>query len=212
MSRRVANRFAERGVVQPQFRQRLAGMELKIVSDKIAFCGCGARRLLGGSRHGRANHDRERRAGKLFKELDHLSPLRREKSITNQGAEPCMNSRHGLLCCRGPVNRLERTTKSLAGEVVRCEALFCAVCCFCSGRLPPGARRSRNFRPRSAFSSRKTRRSWRWHTCALWMALAPLPAEIKRWSSQTEKLSRSGIPPRQKLRTARKCWISPAGP
>ena len=43
-------------------------------------------------------------------------------------------------------------------------------------------------------------------------ACAPPLARIKRWSSQTEKLLRSAIPPPQKLPTAQKYSISPAAP
>ena len=49
---RVLNRFAKRGVVQPQFRQRLAGMKLEIVNYKIAFRCCWDGRLLRGTGRG----------------------------------------------------------------------------------------------------------------------------------------------------------------
>src|SRR5580658_2547690 len=34
----------------------------------------------------------------------------------------------GDLCCPGPVNRLQRATRSLIREVVRCEGFFCPAC------------------------------------------------------------------------------------
>jgi hypothetical protein len=61
--------------MQPQFRQRLAGVELKIVNDEVAFRGRGAGRLLSGARQSRQNHHYERPAKGAFEALEHLSPL-----------------------------------------------------------------------------------------------------------------------------------------
>ena len=46
----VALRFAQRAIVDPQFRQRLAGAEMEIVNDEIALRW---RRIFGGPNVGR---------------------------------------------------------------------------------------------------------------------------------------------------------------
>jgi hypothetical protein len=73
---RITNRFAERGVVQPQLGQRLAGMKLKIVNDEVAFRGSGAGRLLSKARNGRQKRGQKRPTDKIPEGLEHLSPLR----------------------------------------------------------------------------------------------------------------------------------------
>src|SRR5579859_3845156 len=83
---RVSNWLAERGVMQPQFWQRLTGTELKIVNYKIAFRRCRAGRLLRGGGHGHQKGRRERRAQKETGEVEHVSPLRTENlSQTREG-------------------------------------------------------------------------------------------------------------------------------
>jgi hypothetical protein len=74
MSSCIFNRLAQRRVMQTQFRQRLAGMKLKIVNDEIAFRGCGADRLLSGARHGRQSCCQEQCAENPFEQFAHLSP------------------------------------------------------------------------------------------------------------------------------------------
>src|SRR5580704_10040220 len=77
VSRPILHRLAQRRVMKPQFRQRLAGTKLKVVNNEVAFGGC-CGWLLRGARHGDPNHQRERRAERTFEVLKHVSPLRSE--------------------------------------------------------------------------------------------------------------------------------------
>src|SRR5580698_339806 len=58
------------------------------------------------------------------------------------------NVSYGPLFCRCPVNRLQRVTRSLVREVVRCEEFFCPACVSCFCHLSPGAKQSPSFRRR----------------------------------------------------------------
>src|SRR5271157_3756614 len=81
----ILHRPAQSRVMQAQFRQRFAGMELKIVNDEVTFRGRGADWLLGGTRHGRENYCQEHCPEKLYEEFDHLSPLRTKNLSQTEG-------------------------------------------------------------------------------------------------------------------------------
>src|SRR5579863_7448389 len=60
LARRISLRLAERGVMQPQFRKRLSGLEVKVMRDEVAFRGQQPRRSgsLLAQQHGRKKKQR----------------------------------------------------------------------------------------------------------------------------------------------------------
>ena len=117
---RLAGRLADRGVVQPQFRHGLAGVEFEIPRDPVALL---RRRIVGRERgkRGQGKRGRQRRTRNLHDGLPESRPpcrgrLRASLSCGDAVEQRAASQIRGKCCearsCTGNITRLSSTSVS----------------------------------------------------------------------------------------------------